>query len=82
MTAFWDIASYRFITLMMEAVHTSETLVHFNEITWCYIPESCHLHTCHCEDLKSHTGCILITCRPILNLLTCIFSAGCSVCET
>jgi hypothetical protein len=27
------------ITLMMEAVHTSETLVYYNEITLRYIPE-------------------------------------------
>jgi hypothetical protein len=28
-----------FIALMMEAAHTSKTLVHFNVTTWCYIPE-------------------------------------------
>jgi hypothetical protein len=29
---------------MMQAVHTSETSVYFNETTWSYIPEACHLH--------------------------------------
>jgi hypothetical protein len=36
--AFWDV-----ITLMMEAVHTSETSVYSNEATWLYIPEGSHL---------------------------------------
>jgi hypothetical protein len=31
------------IALMMEAVHTSETSVYFNETTRRYIPEGCHL---------------------------------------
>jgi hypothetical protein len=53
MKAFWDIAlcslievNQRFkraIALMMDAVHTSDTSVYFNEATWCYIPESYHL---------------------------------------
>jgi hypothetical protein len=33
------------ITLIMEAVHTSETSVYFNETTHHYIPEDCYLHT-------------------------------------
>jgi hypothetical protein len=37
MTAFWD------ISLIMEAVRTSETSVYFNETTWRYIPEGCYL---------------------------------------
>jgi hypothetical protein len=38
----------------MEAVHTSETWVYFNETKWRYIPESSHLHArCH-ENLKFH----------------------------
>jgi hypothetical protein len=36
---------------MMEAVCSSERSVFFNETTWQYIPEGCHLHTC-CENLK------------------------------
>jgi hypothetical protein len=36
------------------AVRTSETLVYFNETTQRYSPESCHLHTHHHENLKSH----------------------------
>jgi hypothetical protein len=46
-TAFWDIVKcglVDFITLMKEAVSTSETMVYFNKTTWCYIPEGCHLH--------------------------------------
>jgi hypothetical protein len=31
--------------MMMEAVCTSETSVYFNDTTWCYIPEVCHVHT-------------------------------------
>jgi hypothetical protein len=33
------------ITLMMEAVSTSETSVNFYEITWQNIPEGSHLQT-------------------------------------
>jgi hypothetical protein len=43
------------ITLMMEAVQTSETLVNSYQPTWCYNPEDSHLHTQHCESLKSET---------------------------
>jgi hypothetical protein len=27
-----------------DAVRISETSLYFNETTWCYIPEGCHLH--------------------------------------
>jgi hypothetical protein len=37
------------ITLMMEAVHTSETSINFNMTTQRYIPEDSELHT-HCHD--------------------------------
>jgi hypothetical protein len=40
--------------LMMEAVHTSEMLVYFNETTWHYIPEGCRHHAYSYENLKSH----------------------------
>jgi hypothetical protein len=33
------------ITLMMEAVITSEKLVNFYETTWCNIPKDSHLQT-------------------------------------
>jgi hypothetical protein len=46
--------SGRFIALMMEAVHISETSVYLYETTWRYIPEAYHLHTHHREKLKSH----------------------------
>jgi hypothetical protein len=69
MTAFWDkfhVVSLRYtyvpevrtattIRVMMEAVRTSEMLVSFNETTWCFIAEGCDIHTCRCENLKSHT---------------------------
>jgi hypothetical protein len=42
------------ITLMMDAVHTSETSVYFNETTRRYIAESYHLHIRRRENLKSH----------------------------
>jgi len=42
-----------FISLVMEAVHTSEKLVNIYLTTRQYIPEDSELHT-HCrEDLKS-----------------------------
>jgi hypothetical protein len=28
--------------------------IYFHKTTQHYIPESCHLHTCCCENLKSH----------------------------
>jgi hypothetical protein len=39
---------------MMEAVRTSETSVHFNVTTRCYIPEYSKHHTRRCENLKCH----------------------------
>jgi hypothetical protein len=42
------------ITLMMEAVSTSETLVNFYETTQHNIPEDSHLHNRCCVNLKSH----------------------------
>jgi hypothetical protein len=42
------------ITLMMEAVQTSELLVYCNETTPRYIPEGSNLHTRHRENLKPH----------------------------
>jgi hypothetical protein len=38
--------------MIMEAVRTSETSVYFNGTTWCYIPESCSLHTRRLENLE------------------------------
>jgi hypothetical protein len=35
------------IDLMMEAVFTSETLIDFNNTTWRYIQEGCHLQITH-----------------------------------
>jgi hypothetical protein len=48
---------------MMEAVRTSETSVHFNVSTRCYIPEDSKLHTRRREDLKSDKD----TTRSTLN---------------
>jgi hypothetical protein len=42
------------IILMMEAESTSGISVNFYQTTWRNIPEDGHLHTCHCENLKSH----------------------------
>jgi hypothetical protein len=68
-TAFWDNAPcslvevdqcfggasiIKDIALMMEAVRTLETSVHFNETTRRYNPEGCNFYTCHHENLKSH----------------------------
>jgi hypothetical protein len=38
----------------MEAVSTSGTVVSIYQITQRNIPEDSHLHTCCCENLKSH----------------------------
>jgi hypothetical protein len=74
MIALWDIASCSLVevdrhfrrALMMEAVRTSETSVYFNKTTWCYIPEVCHLHSCHGENLKSHVVvAISIACAAV-----------------
>jgi hypothetical protein len=45
-TVFWDVAPYSLveITLMMEAVITSETSVNFYETTLRSIPEDSRLH--------------------------------------
>jgi hypothetical protein len=46
---------------------------HCNESTWHYIPESCHLHTCRCENFKTHrrstVHCSLFTvgCRGTIS---------------
>jgi hypothetical protein len=51
MTAFWDVApcnlvdvAWRFISLIMVVVRTSEKSVCFNETTRHYIPKICHLN--------------------------------------
>jgi hypothetical protein len=49
------------VALMMEAVHISETLVYFNEITRRSIPEGEHLHTRRRENLKSHLIALQLT---------------------
>jgi sorbitol-specific phosphotransferase system component IIA len=50
------------IGLMMKAVRISEMLVYFNETMCCFIPEDCHLHIHHCENLKSRIiPCIFFT---------------------
>jgi hypothetical protein len=38
----------------MEAVHTSETSVYYNESTWHYITEGSNLHNRRSDNLKSH----------------------------
>jgi hypothetical protein len=57
-TVFWDVTLCRAITLMTEAVCTSET-VSFYQTIWHKIPEDSHLHTHHCENLKSHIVCLV-----------------------
>jgi hypothetical protein len=43
-------------TLMIEAVRTSETSVFLNKTTQPYIPEGCHNHIRHPENLNYHTA--------------------------
>jgi hypothetical protein len=31
-----------------------------NKTTWCHVPKGCHLYTCCCENLKSHSLTILL----------------------
>jgi uncharacterized paraquat-inducible protein A len=42
------------VTLMMEAVNTSEISANFYETSQRNIPEDCHLHTHHHENLNSY----------------------------
>jgi hypothetical protein len=64
---YWDTDSInRMITLMMEAVYTSETSV-YSEATWRYIPEGSILHTRRRENQKFH---IPINCLHICNSFT------------
>jgi hypothetical protein len=64
MTASWDIAPCSLVevdahfrgALVMEAVHTSQTLVYFNETTHCYIPEGSHLHDNKRSDFTKGRG--------------------------
>jgi hypothetical protein len=44
----------RVTTLMMEAARSSETSVDFYQTTWYNMTEDSNLHTCCCENLKSH----------------------------
>jgi hypothetical protein len=80
---FWDIArcslievNLRFrgtyasivrVVVMMEAVHTSETLVYFNETTWCYIPEGCNLQaglvSLISREWFTRNGCDMYECK-------------------
>jgi hypothetical protein len=49
-----EVRAASIVALMMEAAHTSETLVD-NYFTQQYIPEdNSELHTRRCENLKSH----------------------------
>jgi hypothetical protein len=49
-----EVRAASIITLMMEAAHTSEMSIDIQSRTRQYIPEDSELHTCHCENLKSH----------------------------
>jgi hypothetical protein len=70
MRVFWDIAlcslgvdrCFRGITLVMEAVWTSEMLVYSSETTRRYIPEGSHLYSHRCENLKSHKSHSHVIC--------------------
>jgi hypothetical protein len=56
MAVFWDVTASIIRVKMMEAVSISEMSVILStrlQTTWYNIPEDSHLHTCHCENLKS-----------------------------
>jgi hypothetical protein len=67
----------RFITLMMEAVHPSETSVHFVTI-WRYIPEDSKLYAHHPENLKYHISqvCYFIFYSRKLQKSLCYFATS------
>jgi hypothetical protein len=64
MTVFWVVASCSlvevFITLMMEAVITSETLVNFYQTTRRNNPEGSHLHSRRRDNLKSYISYLFV----------------------
>jgi hypothetical protein len=45
------------MTLMMDAVRTSETSVNFKQTTRRYVPEGSNLHIRCSEKMKSHKAC-------------------------
>jgi hypothetical protein len=51
---------FRVMPWWWEALSISETSVNFYQTAWCNIPEDGHLHTQHCENLKSS----LYKCGP------------------
>jgi hypothetical protein len=46
--------AYEALTLMMEAVRTSEISMKLYQTTQHNIPEDGHLHVHHCENLRAH----------------------------
>jgi hypothetical protein len=54
-----EVRNVSIITVMMEAVRTSETSV-YSKATRRYIPEGSHLHTRRRENLKSHLTSLLL----------------------
>jgi hypothetical protein len=52
--SFIDVDRHVVITLMMEAICTSQTSVYFNDTTQHYTPEGCNIHTRCQENLESH----------------------------
>jgi hypothetical protein len=38
-----------------------------NETTWCHVPKDCHLYTCCCENLKSHSLAYYFTLLNYVN---------------
>jgi hypothetical protein len=56
MAAFWYVAAFiiMMISLMVQAVHTSETSVRFYQTTRCNNPEDSHIHIHRRENLKLH----------------------------
>jgi hypothetical protein len=65
------------ITLMMEAVHTSETSVNFYQTTRRNMPEDRYLHTRRYENWKSHNlPSVSIKDRQFLTSKTILASQG------
>jgi hypothetical protein len=63
LTAFWDMTPcclvevdwrFRDASCRHHQMIASETSVYFYKATWRHIPGGCQLHTCRCENLKSH----------------------------
>jgi hypothetical protein len=55
-------------TMKMEAICSSETLVHFQRTTWLYILEDSTLHSHRCEHLKTYSKVLPVQAAEALRV--------------